>query len=533
VFGAEDLATVAWAAQDEDGDPLTSSVLYSPDGHSWTPLAAGLTASSWVWNLAGVPGGAEAKIRVVVSDGFNQGFDDSEGFFQVAGKPPLVTILDPRPDARFLHGQAISLRGFAVDPEGGPLSVAWFIDVQAVATNLTALVPSPAPGPHHLTVAVRDRQGLLATAETGFTVEADSDRDGMGDEFEEANGLDVSRAADALEDLDADGLVNFDEAWRGLNPRDRDTDQDGVPDGEEVQAGFDPRDAGSTPPCLALPEGLVSWWPGDGDARDAIGENHGRLERGAGFAPGKAGEAFRFEGGAGMVVNHHPSLLPPAFTVTAWIHPTSYEGNRVLEKGGWRVGGGYGFEFNPFGSRGIRFVVWSDSPATIDSDAAVPLRVWTHIAGTFDGATMRLYVDGVEQSGARFATMTDNTAPLTIGRASGGDDLFFLGLIDEVQLYHRALAGEEIATLYQAGSAGLCKGCLAAPPRLDIQRADSALALFWPRCAGWVLEEAPELSASCTAWLPVAPNLYQTNGLRVQATLFRPAGNRFYRLHKP
>jgi hypothetical protein len=38
--------------------------------------------------------------------------------------------------------------------------------------------------------------------------------------------------------------------------------------------------------CLAAPQGLISWWPGDGNANDIAGVNHGQLNGGAAFARG-------------------------------------------------------------------------------------------------------------------------------------------------------------------------------------------------------------------------------------------------------
>ncbi len=48
--------------------------------------------------------------------------------------------------------------------------------------------------------------------------------------------------------------------------------------------------------CASPPSGLVSWWPGDGNANDIAGPNTGVLSGGATFAPGFVGEAFSFNG---------------------------------------------------------------------------------------------------------------------------------------------------------------------------------------------------------------------------------------------
>ena len=56
--------------------------------------------------------------------------------------------------------------------------------------------------------------------------------------------------------------------------------------------------AAPTPtPCAPPPSGLVSWWPGDGNARDIWGSHNGTLENGATTAAGKVGQAFSLDGG--------------------------------------------------------------------------------------------------------------------------------------------------------------------------------------------------------------------------------------------
>ena len=68
---------------------------------------------------------------------------------------------------------------------------------------------------------------------------ADTDGDGMPDEWETRYGLNPS-VNDAGEDLDADGLTNLDEYQRGTKPNKVDTDNDGMNDGWEVRYGLNP-----------------------------------------------------------------------------------------------------------------------------------------------------------------------------------------------------------------------------------------------------------------------------------------------------
>ncbi|HKY67249.1 MAG TPA: LamG domain-containing protein, partial [Acidimicrobiales bacterium] len=75
---------------------------------------------------------------------------------------------------------------------------------------------------------------------------------------------------------------------------------------------------------------------------------------------------------------------------------------------------------------------------------ASPVDAWSYVALTDDGATLRLYVDGAEvASQARSGARDPTGEPLWIGGNEPYDECFD-GLIDDVRVYARALAGDEI-----------------------------------------------------------------------------------------
>jgi len=78
--------------------------------------------------------------------------------------------------------------------------------------------------------------------------------------------------------------------------------------------------------------------------------------------------------------------------------------------------------------------------------APVPRQTWTHLAGVFDGSSLRVYVNGAEQ--ARLDTTVapeDGSSPVEIGRAMGVGT--FHGLLDDVRIYARALSAADVGAL--------------------------------------------------------------------------------------
>jgi hypothetical protein len=82
----------------------------------------------------------------------------------------------------------------------------------------------------------------------------------------------------------------------------------------------------------------------------------------------------------------------------------------------------------------------------ITGSASLPLNAWTHLALTYDGANLRLYVNGVlSQTTALSGAIAASTGVLHIGGDSVWGE-YFQGLIDEARIYNRALSQSEIQT---------------------------------------------------------------------------------------
>jgi hypothetical protein len=222
--------------------------------------------------------------------------------------------------------------------------------------------------------------------------------------------------------------------------------------------------------CIPPPEGLVSWWAAEGDAIDSLGPNHGMVYNGVNFADGVSGRAFSFDGTNDYVeVPDAPSLNPTsALTIEAWINPFSFSGKypALVKKAGLSGGKsstthGYSLEFL---DGQMIFGVYVGMEWAVSPRGPVPIgtNIWSHVAATYDGTYVRMYINGAEVGDGTYkpGTITPSDNPLNIGRdpANPSDpDRYFDGLIDEVRVYNRALTAGEIGSIYQSGSAGWCQ----------------------------------------------------------------------------
>ena len=220
--------------------------------------------------------------------------------------------------------------------------------------------------------------------------------------------------------------------------------------------------------CSA-PSGLVAWWPGEGDGMDVVGGSDGELVNGLGFADGLVGQAMVFDGVDDHVrIPFSESLASETFSMEAWIKPLG----PVMDPQ-WNQDFVFGQALgSPWlvvrpGTGGVRPVVGLFvNPflyPEVESSVELPLDKFSHVACTWDGIGLRIYVNGV-LAGETFPSETPvpSTCDFYIGGHLGScagydfDGGYFHGSVDELSLYGRALTVAEIAAIHAAGNAGKC-----------------------------------------------------------------------------
>jgi hypothetical protein len=203
--------------------------------------------------------------------------------------------------------------------------------------------------------------------------------------------------------------------------------------------------------------GQVSWYQAEGNALDAIGSNHG-IPILVGYKPGREGRAFWFVGDDDYIrVPNAPSLEPTRISVEAWVKADTsnvFGGGYILAKGADAdFVASYGLELFD----GLRFFVSGAGGAYAASpdDSSIYDGDWHYVVGTYDGADVRLYVDGAEVGDGTPASFPivynlSRSNDLFIGAID--DSFHFAGLVDEVSIFNRALTAAEIEARFEGGS---------------------------------------------------------------------------------
>jgi len=159
--------TITWTASDADGDPLAYSVLYSPNGSDWLPVAAGITQTQVAVNAAELAGGNAARVRVLASDGVHTTADESDAPFTVARKALQAFILSPEKDIIIAPGTPLWLQGYAYDLEDGTLldtALRWSSSRDGNLGTGSQVLVSLSPGEHVITLTATDSDGNVTTA---------------------------------------------------------------------------------------------------------------------------------------------------------------------------------------------------------------------------------------------------------------------------------------------------------------------------------------------------------------------------------
>lgn len=201
-------------------------------------------------------------------------------------------------------------------------------------------------------------------------------------------------------------------------------------------------------------------------ASDAIASRHGTRSGGAWVAGRKDNAAF-FNGITDYLEIPNDAVFQPtlSLSVAGWINASTWPtdlnlASIILRKGdanpnNWQVA--------VVGGRAAMILDDYDAYALL-GNTTLPVNTWTHVAATWDGQFVRIYVDGVLDNTpvARSTAIGTDARALYIGGRIGNTDIVS-GSVDDVRFYNRALTAQEVAALAAGGKPRITSWTAVAP----------------------------------------------------------------------
>ena len=206
------------------------------------------------------------------------------------------------------------------------------------------------------------------------------------------------------------------------------------------------------------PTGLVGWWRFNGDAIDSSGNgNNGMVYGTKNYVNSPMGKALSFDGVNNYVDCGNSADLKPinALTVEAWINYAGFfsdsAGHAIVSEAQYTSNGFMLYQACGSPYNRVRYFIVTDTGLHIgQSPTILSTDIWYHLAMTYDGSDLTLYIDGDHDSSvsATGAVKWSGTTPnLYIGSTYTAGGAKFKGLIDEVRIWNGALLKEHLGSI--------------------------------------------------------------------------------------
>jgi len=204
---------------------------------------------------------------------------------------------------------------------------------------------------------------------------------------------------------------------------------------------------------LGPTDGLVGYWPLNGDTLDYSGNGNDGVNNGATITSGNNGKlAYEFDGVSnGITIPYNSNITPVSdLTLSSWVKSEDFgEGYKVIILK-TNAGRSYCLEFYEnhldFSMSKASSTSWDLLPH-LRSSTKLNDNMWHHVASTYNGIIACIYIDGVLiASQATTGNILNTESDINIAHSNRGE--YANGMFQDVRIYNRALSPEEVKILY-------------------------------------------------------------------------------------
>jgi hypothetical protein len=189
--------------------------------------------------------------------------------------------------------------------------------------------------------------------------------------------------------------------------------------------------------------GLVSRYPLTSNGDDIVGgfncSNNGSV------AFNGVGATFNGTSGQALINTNEQQLSQTSFSLCAWVNSTTMNSTtrEIISSGR--------FDYNLRLTSGNFYTFCGFSGTSTDAAvSATPyINIWTHMVGTYDGTTLRLYINGSLAASTGYGGASLANRNFIIGNHPTITTRTFIGTISDVLVYDRPLTDSEISSIYQ------------------------------------------------------------------------------------
>ena len=200
-------------------------------------------------------------------------------------------------------------------------------------------------------------------------------------------------------------------------------------------------------------DALVSWWKFNENSgatvTDSKGNNNGTISGAQWTSNGAEGATLSFNGTGDFVriTNADNLNVTDEITLMAWAKTRENKTAKIAEKGDWD---GHGILQDHWNGWGGQIRTAANKSYSLKWSNGIPVfNEWYHIALTYNGALLKLYVNGqLANSKQVTGKLHVNSRDFVIG-SNNGTQKFFNGSIDDVRFFNKALTQTEIQAIYK------------------------------------------------------------------------------------